>query len=160
MTPTIFARVLEWYDRLNPERKPAILFAPGVKESIWFAEQFTAAGITAAHIDGDMITFGETDGSDPVTMPSTRELREQIMAGSRDGSIKVLCNRFVLREGWDVPLACAWNLRHRLWRTFKLLASRRSAAPCLPRTRPRDGSGPWRQLVAPAVRSTRIAFGI
>lgn len=104
MAPNIFARVLEWYEKLNPDNRPTILFAPGVKESLWFAEQFRAAGISAAHIDGDEISYGGLDqDGESVTEKSTRERRAEILDGSRSGRIKVLCNRFVLREGIDLP---------------------------------------------------------
>lgn len=97
MSPTIFGRVLEWYGKLNPERLPAILFGPGVKESIWFAEQFQAAGIRSAHIDGDKVWI---DGE---THQKTQSLVNEIKRESENGSIKVVCNRFVLREGLDWP---------------------------------------------------------
>lgn len=97
MTPTIFGRVLEHYERYNPEHKPTILFAPGVKESIWFAERFEEAGIRAAHIDGKKIYL---DGE---LFPNSQELRDRIRRESEDGSIKVICNRFVMREGIDFP---------------------------------------------------------
>jgi superfamily II DNA or RNA helicase len=97
MTHGIFGRVFEWYERLNPEHRPTILFAPGVAESVWFAEQFHNSGISAAHIDGEEVWInGEFYKSD-------RKAREQVLAGSHDGSIKVICNRFVLREGIDAP---------------------------------------------------------
>lgn len=97
MTPTIFGRVWEWFNRLNPRRRPTLLFAPGVPESVWFAEQFVANGVTAAHIDGeDVWVNGETRRSD-------RDARRRVIEGSRDGSIQVVCNRFVLREGIDMP---------------------------------------------------------
>lgn len=97
MTPTIFGRVFDHWKRLNPEQKPTILFAPGVKESIWFAEQFAAEGVRAAHIDGETIWL---DGE---TYRTSTELREQIRRESESGSIKVICNRFVMREGIDYP---------------------------------------------------------
>ena len=97
MTPGIFGRVFEWFNKLNPERKPTILFAPGVAESLWFAEQFVKAGITAAHIDGqDVWVNGKLYSTSP-------EAREDVLNGSRSRSITVLCNRFVLREGIDAP---------------------------------------------------------
>lgn len=97
MVQGIFGRVLDEYRRLNPDQRPAILFAPGVKESIWFAQQFQEAGISAAHLDGNECWV---DGE---FYKSNRDVRDQILAGSKDGSIKVLCNRFVLREGIDAP---------------------------------------------------------
>jgi DNA repair protein RadD len=97
MSPTIFGRVLEWYQKLNPHRQPAILFGPGVKESIWFAEQFQAAGIRAAHIDGEKIWLdGETHNK-------TQSLVDEIKRESELGRLPVVCNRFVLREGLDWP---------------------------------------------------------
>lgn len=97
MTPTIFSRVYENWQLLNPDARPAILFAPGVKESIWFAEQYLSKGIRAAHIDGENCWI---DGKAYKTSP---QARADIIAGSKDGTIKVVCNRFVLREGIDMP---------------------------------------------------------
>jgi superfamily II DNA or RNA helicase len=97
MRPGIFGRVLEWYRKLNKNGKPTLLFAPGVKESRWFAEQFFKAGIAAASIDGEEVWInGER-------LESTQESRDEVRAGSKDGSIRVVCNRFVLREGANWP---------------------------------------------------------
>jgi DNA repair protein RadD len=96
-TAGVFGRVLDWYEKLNPERKPAILFAPGVPESLWFAQEFQKAGVTAAHIDGDDVWAGGK------LVESSREARGEVIEGSKDGRIKVLCNYFVLREGIDCP---------------------------------------------------------
>jgi superfamily II DNA or RNA helicase len=101
MTPTIFGRVWDHFCTLNPDRKPSILFAAGVAESLWFAEQFTRKGVRAAHVDGEHIWL---DGE---LQPTSRELREQVLAASKAGEVVVLCSRFVLREGVD----CPW-LRH------------------------------------------------
>jgi superfamily II DNA or RNA helicase len=107
MTPTIFGRVWEWYDRLNPQRMPGILFAPGVNESLWFAEKFCEKGVNAAHLDGDNVWVdGELHKSDST-------IRGQVLADSKSGRIKVLTNRFVLREGIDAP----W-LRHGILATM------------------------------------------
>jgi len=93
----IFGRVLEWFNKLNPDRRPTLCFAPGVPESIWLCEQFNAAGISAAHIDGRTCVYqGERHDSDP-------EIRREIMRASKSGEITILCNRFVLREGIDAP---------------------------------------------------------
>jgi superfamily II DNA or RNA helicase len=97
MVQGIFGRVLGEFQRLNPDQRPSILFAPGVAESIWFAQQFAEAGISAAHIDGkECWVDGEFHKSD-------RGVRDQILADSKSGRIKVVCNRFVLREGIDAP---------------------------------------------------------
>lgn len=97
MTHGVFGRVYESWKRLNPGQTPTILFAPGVKESVWFAQQFFEQGIPSAHIDGEEVWInGNCQRSNP-------ELRSEILAASRDGRIRVLCNRFVLREGIDAP---------------------------------------------------------
>lgn len=97
MRKGIFGRVWEHWLRLNPERKPTILFAPGVRESIWLAEQFQAQGVSAAHIDGQEVWVnGRLERT-------SRQAREDVLGASKDGKITVLCNRFVLREGIDAP---------------------------------------------------------
>jgi superfamily II DNA or RNA helicase len=97
MTEGIFGRVFDHWKRLNPEQKPTILFAPGVAESVWFAEQFHAQGVPSAHIDGEEVWVnGEFKRSSP-------EARGDVLDGSRTGTIRILCNRFVLREGIDCP---------------------------------------------------------
>lgn len=93
----IFGRVIEHFRRLNPQRKPTILFAPGVEESVYFAQQFSAAGIPAAHIDGNAVWI------DGTWYRSNRAARDEVLEGSKNGKIVVLCNRFVLREGIDAP---------------------------------------------------------
>lgn len=104
MTPTIFGRVFECFERLNPEHRPTILFAPDVPSSIWFAEQFAANGISAAHIDGENVSYGNLDEEgESVTVKTSPERRAEILAASREGKIKILCNRFVMREGIDAP---------------------------------------------------------
>ena len=54
--------------------------------SRWMAEQFTAAGIPAAHLDG------ETPGDE----------RRRIIQGYASGEILVLWNRFLFGEGFDL----------------------------------------------------------
>jgi len=85
--PRIFGRVLDHWRLFNPKGKPTLLFAPDVASSRWFAEWLNKQGVTAAHIDGET--------------PSDE--RERIAAGSESGEIKIVCNRFVLREGVDWP---------------------------------------------------------
>lgn len=97
MTKGIFGRVLEQFNIINPERRPTILFGPGVKESLYFAQQFSQNGIPFAHIDGDDIwVAGELHRN-------TTSLRNEIFADSKAGRIVGISNRFVLREGIDAP---------------------------------------------------------
>ena len=93
----IFGDVIEHYRRLNPKQKPTVLFAPGVEESRWFCERLNDEGIKAAHIDGGTCVI---DGEEYQTC---QEIRDEIERRTRDGEIKVVCNRFVLREGIDWP---------------------------------------------------------
>lgn len=93
----VFGRVVENYRDLNPEQRPALLFAPGVAESKWFAVSLCDAGISAAHIDGECIWIdGEERDNDD-------DARDELAERSKSGDIKVVCNRFVLREGIDWP---------------------------------------------------------
>lgn len=99
MTPTLFGRVFEWWNRLNPSHKPTIGFAPGVAESLWLAQEFWKRGISAAHIDGSEVWM---DNNRSYT---SQEARDDILAAHKEGRIKVIFNRFVLREGIDMPWA-------------------------------------------------------
>lgn len=96
-TQAIYAHVIKEHVRLNPELRPAILFAPGVEESVWFVDQYAKAGIRAAHIDGDDVYC------DGIRTSSNQERRDEILDQLRSGEIKVVCNRYVMREGLDVP---------------------------------------------------------
>jgi superfamily II DNA or RNA helicase len=104
MVQSIFGHVYEHWKRLNPDALPTILFAPGVKESMWFVDQFRKQGVTAGHIDGEDIYLGEHDSQgNQVLYKSDRETREQLFEASRKGEITVISNRFVCREGLDLP---------------------------------------------------------
>lgn len=97
MRPGIFGRVYKHWKTLNPDARPAILFGPGVGESLWFAQEFRSKGVKAAHIDAQHIWI---DGEQHTTTP---ELREQVLADVRSGDIKIIANRWVMREGVDIP---------------------------------------------------------
>lgn len=97
MTQSILGEVVKHYRRLNEEGKPALLFAPGVPESVWFAGELTYNGIRAASIDGADIWL---DGK---IYKTDAKARQAVMDESEAGAIKVVCNRFVLREGVDMP---------------------------------------------------------
>lgn len=97
MVNGVFGRVFKWWKQLNPDAKPTILFAPGVAESVWFAEQFHANGVSAAHIDGEEVWWNGQ------THRTSREIRQEVLDASRAGDCPVICNRFVLREGIDAP---------------------------------------------------------
>jgi superfamily II DNA or RNA helicase len=94
-TQAIYARVIEEHIRVNPELRPAILFAPGVEESVWFVDEYAKRGIRAAHIDGDDVYC------DGIRTSSSQDRRDEVLQQVRTGEIKVVCNRFVMREGLD-----------------------------------------------------------
>lgn len=103
MTPdnkikALFGRIIDWWNRLNPVGgKRTLGFAPGVRESLWLAMQFHESGVPAAHIDGeDVWVDGELHRSD-------KRIREEVIRDFKRGIIRVLWNRFVLREGIDIP---------------------------------------------------------
>ncbi len=138
--PQLWGRVWEWFCKLNPERRPTILFAPGVAESVWFAQEFSKQGIWAAHLDGaDVWIDGELH-------KTSSELRKEILEESRSGQLAVLCNRFVLREGIDLP-----HLAHGIFATvFGSLQSYLQAGGRLLRAHPglervviQDHGGNW-----------------
>jgi superfamily II DNA or RNA helicase len=93
----VFGRVLEHIPIYNPELKAMLLFAPGVEQSKWFAQELTKHGIPSAHIDGSEIWV---DGE---VLDPTDENRKMIADRSKDGDIKCVCNRFVMREGINWP---------------------------------------------------------
>lgn len=103
--------VIDRWKALNPNGAPTLLFAPGVKESIWFADQFLQNGIPAAHIDGENVYLGERDSQgNHVIHKSVQSVRDQLADMSKSGKVQVVCNRFVMREGVDWP----W-LEHGIW---------------------------------------------
>lgn len=101
MVPGIHGYVIDHFRRLNPHGLPSLGFAPGVPESVGFAQAFLKAGISAAHIDGERIW---RDGNE---YASTEDSRAHLLELSRTGKVRCIWNRFVLREAVDMP----W-LRH------------------------------------------------
>lgn len=103
----VIGSVFKHWQKLNPEQKPTILFAPSVKASVWYCEQFAKRGITACHIDASQSAFTQFDertGKLVVrTFETTEDTRREVIEGSRGGKYKVVCNRFILREAIDMP---------------------------------------------------------
>lgn len=97
MRPGVFGRVLTAWKKHNPDGKPTLLFGPDVAGSLFFAQEFIKAGIEAAHVDGEQIWMGKQ------FHPTDDETRIELARRSKAGEVKVVCNRFVLREGIDWP---------------------------------------------------------
>lgn len=92
---TLYGRVMEHADQYNPKRKPMILFASAVADSLWWADRFEERGIRAAHIDASIIYYAHGKKQYPVSDQARKDLAD----ASRDGEVEIVCNRFVLREG-------------------------------------------------------------
>lgn len=91
----VFGDVIAYYKRLAAGRK-SICYCASIKHSMAMAEEFSAAGIAAAHIDGE----------------TPAEERARIIAAFRAGDIRILCNVDLISEGFDVPdCECAILLR-------------------------------------------------
>lgn len=103
----IIGDVFEYWQKYNPEAKPAILFAPSVAASKWFAAEFCRRGVPVAHLDGEVCMVPQrcplTGGWLLETFDNTAENRAELLDMSRTGEIKMICNRFVLREAIDMP---------------------------------------------------------
>lgn len=101
LRPGILGRVSEHWLRLNPDRLPTLLFAPDVAGSRFFATELSKMGIRASHIDAKQILHRGK------LIDSTDENRERILDMTKTGEIEILCNRWVLREGINLPhIAC------------------------------------------------------
>lgn len=97
VTPVIFGSVYDHWKILNADARPSILFAPGVKESKWFVDEFEKKGVKAAHMDGEHVYHNGEE------YPSTPEARKHVADMSRSGEISILSNRFLCREGVNWP---------------------------------------------------------
>lgn len=84
--PTITGDAVRHYQRLAPGKR-AVVFAVNVEHSQHIVAQFNAAGIDAAHIDG------ETDNAQ----------RDHVLDRFQAGAIKVVSNVELLGEGFDCP---------------------------------------------------------
>ena len=94
---TVFYRDEEGREKVSQTTCDActVIFAPNVEKSKEIAEQFKAAGVRAAHLDGTM----------------TKE-RDRILEQLASGEISVLSNVDILTEGWDLPrLECILGAR-------------------------------------------------
>lgn len=82
----IAGEVVSYYNQYAPGSK-AILYAPSIKLSQHFADDFSDNGIRAVHVDAK----------------TPKKEREQIMEDFKIGKIKVLCNVDLVSEGFNVP---------------------------------------------------------
>ena len=103
--PTIFGSVYDNWKRLNPSALPAIGFAPGVPEARGFVEEFYKKGVACGCIDSGRVIICEKRNGKMVLedYPADDSSRHALLLGSKTGDLKILWNRFVLREAVDMP---------------------------------------------------------
>jgi DNA repair protein RadD len=94
----VVGHVFNHWKKLNPDGRPSLGMAPGVKESLGLATEFYRQGINAAHIDGEGIFV---DGQ--YVRTTEQEARDALFARSKSGDVPIIWNRFVLREAIDLP---------------------------------------------------------
>lgn len=85
-TSAIYGDVISYYRRLS-DGKQAVCYCASIEHSKNMAEQFNAAGIAAAHIDGE----------------TPKVERKAIVNRFKSGDIMILCNVDLISEGFDVP---------------------------------------------------------
>lgn len=84
--PKIVGDIVENYKRYA-DGLSTICYCVNVKHSQYVADKFKAAGISAAHVDGE----------------TPKPVRREIVNAFRAGKIQVLCNAELFGEGFDVP---------------------------------------------------------
>lgn len=94
----VVGKIIDEYRIENPDQRPTLVFAPCVESSIGLTMDFMEHGIKAAHIDANKVQIGNNSYTD-----ADGSLRQEVLESWKQGDIKVICNRFVLREGIDLP---------------------------------------------------------
>lgn len=125
---SIFGYILQEWKRLNPDARMTLGFGPDVGGSVWLAqhfaepwkyfdqhkhlvkhlklgreweiaasEEFYRHGVSAAHIDGSNVWVNGHEYRDDLSA------RADVLERWKSGEIKVLWNRWVMREGLDFP---------------------------------------------------------
>lgn len=94
----VIGRIVKHWKRMNKDWLPTIGFAPSVQDSLGLAKEFYEQGVPSAHIDAKNIWI---EGKE---IPSTRDNWLILVDMIESGKIKFVSNRFVLREGIDLPI--------------------------------------------------------
>ena len=100
---SIHGRVYDEWRRLNPDALPAVLFAPDVASATGYVYKFMEKGVRTASIDGTRVVMCRKDFSGVDEYDSTVDARQEVIEGSKDGTFKIVHNRFVLRESVNMP---------------------------------------------------------
>jgi superfamily II DNA or RNA helicase len=96
-TQHIVGSVMDRWAKYNPDARPTLLYAPGVKESMWFCEKFRAKGVNWAHVDAN---YAVIDGNQ---VRLTRSVWTDLIEQFKEGRVKGISNMLKLRTGVDVP---------------------------------------------------------
>lgn len=100
----VVGSIIDYWFKLNPAGHATLGFAPDVSSCYFMVDEFRKAGIAAASVDGEAIYYGDRDmDKNPIVIASSDGSRQDLFEQSRTGEIKVIWNRFVLREGIDMP---------------------------------------------------------
>jgi superfamily II DNA or RNA helicase len=137
MRQQVVGDIYKHYLNLNSHQVPTIGFGPDVKSSMYLCDEFNRRGIKAAHIDGQDVYLGEHDlHGEPIIYKSSQKMRDYVFSEVEAGRIKIIWNRFVMREGVDIPC-----LGHAIFACSSII---------------KDGShsGSWRQLSPTRLRQS------
>jgi DNA repair protein RadD len=85
--------------QFNPDRRPTLIAAPGVSESIWVTEMFARNGVRVSHIDARGVWLDGELKPDNAAGDRRKEALRRWMSGETE--VMVNCN--VLQEGFDFP---------------------------------------------------------
>jgi superfamily II DNA or RNA helicase len=102
----IFGDVFSHWNVHNPDGAPTVLYAPSSKAALWFVHKWHAMGVAAAAITDQGIIHTERSPAGTLVKRErdpTPTARQEVLELVRNGIIKVLNNRFILRESIDLP---------------------------------------------------------
>jgi len=94
----VIGKIVEHWKRMNKDRLPTIGFAPSVQDSLGLAKEFHEQGVISAHVDAKNIWIQGKE------IPSNKDNWLMLVDMIERGKIEFVSNRFVLREGIDLPI--------------------------------------------------------
>lgn len=109
--PVIFGSVLENWLRYNPEQRQTVLFAPSSPAARHFVDHFTSVGIPSCSITHSGIAICRRTPAGTLAVKEydlTNQHRQEVVDLIRSGEVRIVANRYVIREAIDLPeLYCA-----------------------------------------------------
>lgn len=107
-THAVVGSVAQHIRIFNPDLKPGLVYGPSVAGSRFLTDGLNATGIKAAHLDGKNAYWNGRE------IKSSRSIRDDLVSALIGGKLNVICNRFVLREGIDIPEVYCVSLATRM----------------------------------------------